>query len=51
LKFVRRQALIATAPVPSAQGMVSIVQWICKQPNALPVYHIAQALRLYRDWR
>jgi hypothetical protein len=40
-------ALAAVYP----QGMVSIVQWICKQPNALPVYHIAQALRLYRDWR
>ena len=33
------------------EGVVSIVMYICEHPNALPSYHLAQALRLYDKWR
>ena len=32
-------------------GVVSIVMYICEHPNALPSYHLAQALRIYDKWR
>ena len=33
------------------QGMVHIVNLIRQQPDGVPLYHIAQALQLYRQWR
>jgi hypothetical protein len=33
------------------EGMAYIVQLIGQQPNDIPLYHIAQALRLYARWR
>jgi hypothetical protein len=32
-------------------GVPMIVQFISQQPNGIPSYHIAQALRLYETWR
>jgi len=32
------------------QGMVHIVKFIAHQPDALPVFHLRQVLRLYEDW-
>jgi len=33
------------------QGVVSIVGYIAQQPDALPHYHLHQAIRLYENWR
>ncbi|MGC1357754.1 MAG: hypothetical protein WA851_18550 [Xanthobacteraceae bacterium] len=33
------------------EGVASIVRFIADQPDALPSYHLAQALRLYEEWR
>lgn len=33
------------------EGVASIVRFIADQPNVLPSYHLAQALRLYEEWR
>ena len=33
------------------EGVASIVGFIAQQPSALPSYHLAQALRLYGEWR
>ncbi len=33
------------------EGVASIVKFIAEQPNALPSYHLAQAVRLYNEWR
>src|SRR6202034_4477980 len=33
------------------EGVASIVRFIVDRPNALPSYHLAQALRLYEEWR
>lgn len=32
-------------------GVASIVRFILDQPDALPIYHIAQAMKLYDEWR
>lgn len=40
-------ALAKAKPV----GMASIVRYILQQPDALPVYHLAQSLSLYEEWR
>jgi hypothetical protein len=32
-------------------GVPAIVKFVSQQPDALPAYHIAQALRLYEAWR
>jgi nucleoside phosphorylase len=32
-------------------GIPAIVQLVSQQPDSLPAYHIAQALRLYEAWR
>ena len=32
-------------------GLPTIVQFVSQQPDALPAYHIAQALRLHEAWR
>lgn len=33
------------------EGVVSIVRLIYQQPSALPSFHLAQAVRLYEQWR
>ncbi len=33
------------------EGVASIVRFIAERPDALPSYHIAQALRIYDKWR
>lgn len=33
------------------EGIPHIVRFIAEQPNALPGYHLRQALMLYRDWQ
>lgn len=33
------------------EGIPNIVEFIAEQPNALPGYHLRQALILYRDWQ
>ncbi|PTV64338.1 MULTISPECIES: hypothetical protein [Pseudomonas] len=42
--------LNATAQVYPV-GIPHIVRFIVEQPNALPGYHLRQALMLYRDWQ
>jgi nucleoside phosphorylase len=32
-------------------GIPAIVQFVAEQPDAIPAYHIAQAVRLYEAWR
>ena len=32
-------------------GVAAIVRFVSQQPDALPAYHVAQAVRLYEAWR
>ncbi|WP_131278669.1 hypothetical protein [Hylemonella gracilis] len=45
-----QDVLNATARV-YPKGIPHLVMFIAKQPNALPTYHIRQALLLYEDWQ